>query len=152
MGSALPVPILGFSCEMDSDEINFIIWAGKGKNNTRIKCFAILGLLCGLYNVLVADVQGQLQKDVKCPWYLGRILCINCLFHPSGILKSSEELSCLRLWLFYWRQFFFCFSGKYLQGSDKPETSGHGEALGIWVFVLNAVKRNDFLNTPSQFL
>lgn len=101
MGSGLPVPRLGCSCEMDSDEINFIIRAGKGKNNTRIECFAILGLLCGLCNVLVADVQGQLQKDVKCPSYLGRILCISCLFHPSGILKSSEELSCVRLGLFY---------------------------------------------------
>lgn len=91
---------------------------------------------------------GQLQKDVKCPSYLGRKLGISCLLHPSGIL-SSEELSCVSLWLFYLQQLFFCFCGKYLQDSDKPETLGHGELLGIWVFVLNAVKRNDFFNALS---
>lgn len=91
MGSGLPVPRLGFSCEMDSDEINFIIRAGKGKNNTRIECFAILGLLCGLCNVLVADVHGQLQKDVKCPSYLGRILCITACFIHQAFLRVLKN-------------------------------------------------------------
>lgn len=47
MGFGLLVPRLGFSCDMDSDEINFIIGTGKGKNSTGIKCFAMLGLTCG---------------------------------------------------------------------------------------------------------
>lgn len=111
VGSGLLVPRLGFSCQMDSDEINFIIWIGKRKNSTGIKCFVILGLLCGLYNVLVAGVQGQSQRDAKCPSHLGRKLGTRCLFHPSGIL-SFEELSCVRLWLFYSRQLFFLFLWK----------------------------------------
>lgn len=56
-------------------------------------------------------MQGQLQNDVKCPSYLGRKLGVSCLSHPSGIL-SSEELSCVRLWLFYLRQLFFPFLWK----------------------------------------
>lgn len=131
VGSGLLVPRLGFSCQMDSDEINFIIWIGKRKNSTGIKCFVFLGLLCALYNVLVAGVQGQSQRDAKCPSHLGRKLGTRCLFHPSGIL-SFEELSCVRLWLFYSRQLFSSVS---VENIRKIQTNlKHQDVESCWVF------------------
>lgn len=131
VGCGLLLPRLGFSCEMDSDEINFIIWTEQGKNSTGIKCFAILGLICCLYNVLVAGVRGNCKKEVKCPSYLGRKFGISCLFNPSGIL-CSEELSCVRLWLFYLRQLFFPFLWKNI---CKIQTNlKHQDVESCWVF------------------
>lgn len=86
MGCGLLLSRLGLSCEMDSDEINFIIWTGQGKNSTRIKRFAILGLLCGLYNVLVAGCAGAIAK--RCEMLFVFRKKIGCKLLVSSIRHS----------------------------------------------------------------
>lgn len=63
MGCVFLVNRLGFNYEVDSDEINFIVWTGIGKkiNCAGIKLFSSLGLLCSLVNAPEQEYQSGLE-------------------------------------------------------------------------------------------
>lgn len=53
MGCVFLVRRLGFNCEVDFDEINFIVWTGIGKKKkkrTGKELFSTVGQLCSLVN------------------------------------------------------------------------------------------------------